>query len=225
MKGRDMKYFADDDEQDRRVRDYRRARDAYDFSLEPRHVALLVVVGMILGVLLFSAGYITGKSQALKGIDVATGPGGGSALVPTPSTGGEPGSDADKPNVDFYDTLGGGGEVTTEEMGSYTPPGTTGGNTKPPTETATGPKPGTETKKVLYFIQMIATKDKKKAEDLVKSLVADGYPAYTKDLGDGTIRVGIKWYNTKEEAEKALKAITGKDKYKNYKPEISTGWP
>jgi cell division septation protein DedD len=223
MKGRDMKYFADDDD-DRRVRDYRRAKDAYDFSLEPRHMALLVVVGMILGVLLFSAGYITGKSQALKGIEVAKGPEGGSALTPTPSTGGEPGSDVGKPNVDFYDTLG-GGEVTTEEMGSYTPPGTTGGTTKPPTDTATGPKPPGETKTVLYFIQMITTKDKKKADDLVKSLAADGYPAYTKDLGDGTTRVGIKWYKTKEEAEKVLKEITVKDKYKNYKPEISTGWP
>ncbi len=70
MKGRDMKYFTDDDDE-RKVRDHRKAREAYEFALEPRHVALLVVVGVILGVLVFSVGYITGKSQTLKGIETA----------------------------------------------------------------------------------------------------------------------------------------------------------
>ncbi len=237
MKGRDMKYFTDDDD-DKRVRDYRKSRDTYDFNLEPRHVALLVVVGVILGVLLFSAGYITGKSQGLKGFEVAKGPAPETNVVPTPSTTENPPTDAGKPNVDFYDTLGGGG-VKTEELGSSkvpqpatgTPKPPTGtpkpptGTPKPPTEVVKAPtKPAEETKTALFFIQMITTKDKKKADDLVKSLKSDGYPAYSKVLPDGTTRVGIKWYKTKAEVEKVLKEITSKDKYKSYKPEIGSGW-
>ncbi len=219
MKGRDMKYFTDDDEK-KGVRDYRKNKEAYEFSLESRHLALLVVVGVIVAVLVFSVGYITGRSQALKGMNVA----GGTDLVPTPSTGMDMVSEGDKPAVNFYDTLG-EGEVTTEEMDSYTPPGTEPETPASPTEVATGPGSGGDEKTILFFIQMIATEDKKKAEDLVSSLKADGYPAYSKDLSDGNTRVGIKWYKTKEEAEKILKEIVAKDKYKSYKPEIGTGWP
>ena len=221
MKGRDMKYFTDDDDE-RKVRDYRRARESYEFSLEPRHVALLAVVGVIVAVLIFSVGYITGKSQALKGTEMAKAPAEETGLVPTPAGSAAP--EGEKPDVNFYDTLGEGG-TKTEELKSYTPPGTAPETAKPPTEVATGPKPSDKTETVFYFIQMISTKDKKKADALVSSLKADGYPAYSKDLGDGTTRVGIKWYKTKEEADKALKAITAKEKYKNYKPEIGTGWP
>jgi len=223
MKGRDMKYFTDDDDE-KRVRDYRKARDTYEFSLEPRHVALLVVVGVILGVLLFSGGYITGKSRGLKGIDVAKGPAPDTTVVPTPSTTGNPPTEAGKPNVDFYDTLG-GGEVKTEELGSSPVPQPAPETPKHPTEVVKAPTPPGDTKTALFFIQMIATKDKKKADALVKSLVGDGYPAYSKLLPDGTTRVGIKWYKTKPEAEKVLKEISAKDKYKSYKPEIGTGWP
>ncbi len=223
MKGRDMKYFTDDDEE-KKVRDYRRNKEAYEFSLESRHMALLVVVGVIVAVLVFSVGYITGKSQALKGIETAKLPGEETNLVPTPS--GDTGtvSEGEKPAVNFYDTLG-EGEVKTEEMNSYVPPGSAPETPKPPTDVATGPKPEDTAKTALYFIQMITTKDKKKAESLVSSLKTDGYPAYSKDLSDGTTRVGIKWYKTKEEAEKTLKEIIAKDKYKSYKPEIGTGWP
>jgi hypothetical protein len=221
MKGRDMKYFTDDDEE-KKVRDYRKNKEAYEFSLESRHMALLVVVGLIVAVLVFSVGYITGKSQALKGIETAGPPGDKTGIVPTPS--GDTVAEGEKPAVNFYDTLG-EGDVPTEEMGSYTPPGTGPETPKPPTDVATGPKPDDAKKTVYYFIQMITTKDKKKAEDLVTSLKKDGYPAYSKDLGDGTTRVGIKWYKTKEEAEKTLKDIAAKDRYKNFKPEIGTGWP
>lgn len=220
MKGRDMKYFTDDDDE-KKVRDYRKSKEAYEFSLESRHMALLVVVGVIVAVLVFSVGYITGKSQALKGIETAGLPA-GEALVPTPS--GETVAEGEIPAVNFYDTLG-EGEVPTEELESYTPPGAPTETPKPPTEVATGPKPDDANKTVLFFIQMITTKDKNKADALVTSLKSDGYPAYSKDLGDGTTRVGIKWYKTKEEAEKALKEIAAKDKYKGYKPEIGTGWP
>jgi hypothetical protein len=223
MKGRDMKYFTDDDDE-RKVRDYRKAKESYEFALEPRHVALLVVVGVIVGVLVFSVGYITGKSQALKGIETAKLPGEETGLVPTPSGDTDKVSEAEKPDVNFYDTLG-GGEVKTEELGSYTQPGTAPETTKPPTDVATGPKPSDKTEAALFFIQMITTKDKKKADALVSSLKTDGYPAYSKDLGDGTTRVGVKWYKTKGEAEKTLKEITAKEKYKSYKPEIGTGWP
>jgi hypothetical protein len=222
MKGRDMKYFTDDDEE-KKVRDYRRNKEAYEFALESRHMALLVVVGVIVAVLVFSVGYITGKSQALKGIETAKLPGEETGLVPTPS--GDTGTvaEGEKPAVNFYDTLG-EGEVKTEEMNSSVPPGSQPETPKPPTDVATAPKPEDAAKTALFFIQMITTKDKKKAEGLVSSLKTDGYPAYSKDLSDGTTRVGIKWYKTKEEAEKTLRAIVAKDKYKNYKPEIGTGW-
>lgn len=220
MKGRDMKYFTDDEEK-KGVRDYRKNKEAYEFSLESRHMALLLVVGAIVAVLVFSVGYITGRSQALKGMDMASLPGEETGLVPTPFGVIDTVAEGERPAVNFYDTLG-EGEIQTEEMGSYVPPGTGPETPVPPTDVATGPKPN-ET--VFFFIQMIATKDKKKAEDLVSSLKADGYPAYSKDLSDGNIRVGIKWYKSKEEAEKTLKEIAAKDKYKSYKPEIGTGWP
>jgi len=222
MKGRDMKYFTDDDEK-KGVRDYRKNKEAYEFSLESRHLALLVVVGAIVAVLVFSVGYITGRSQALKGMETAGLPGEETNLAPTPYGDTEMLSEGEKPAVNFYETLG-EGEVETEEMGSYVPPGTQPETPKPPTDVATGPKPDDKNQTVLFFIQMIATKDKKKAETLVSSLKADGYPAYSKDLSDGNTRVGIKWYKTKEEAEKVLKEIAAKDKYKSYKPEIGTGW-
>jgi hypothetical protein len=223
MKGRDMKYFTDDDDE-KKVREYRKNKEAYEFSLESRHMALLVVVGLIVAVLVFSVGYITGKSQALKGIETAGLPAGDTALVPTPA--GDTVAEGEGPAVNFYDTLG-EGEVPTDEMDSYTPPGggTAPETPKPPTDVATGPKTGDTDKTALFFIQMITTKDKKKAVDLVTSLKSEGYPAYSKDLADGTTRVGIKWYKTKEEAQKTLKEIVAKDKYKNYKPEIGTGWP
>jgi hypothetical protein len=223
MKGRDMKYFTDDDDE-RKVRDYRKAKESYEFSLEPRHVALLAVVGVIVGVLVFSVGYITGKSQALKGLETAKLPPGETGLVATPSVAPNSVSEGEQPDVNFYDTLG-GGEMKSEDLQSYTPPGTQPETAKPPTEVATGPKPSDTNPTVFYFIQMITTNDKKKAEALVSSLKTDGYPAYSKDLGDGTTRVGIKWYKTKDEAEKTLKEITAKEKYKGYKPEIGTGWP
>jgi len=221
MKGRDMKYFTDDDDE-KKVRDYRKNKEAYEFSLESRHMALLVVVAVIVAVLVFSVGYITGKSQALKSVETAALPADETnpALTPEEDTL----SEGEKPAVNFYDTLG-EGEVQTEELDSYTPPGSEPETPTPPTDVATGPKPGDTNPTVLFFIQVITTKDKKKADELVTSLKADGYPAYSKELGDGTTRVGIKWYKTKEEAEKALKEIVARDKYKSYKPEIGTGWP
>jgi hypothetical protein len=228
MKGRDMKYFTDDDEK-KGVRDYRKNKEAYEFSLESRHLALLVVVGAIVAVLVFSVGYITGRSQALKRMNVA---GGGADLVPTPLVGMDTGMDVvaegDKPAVNFYDTLG-EGEVTTEEMESYTPPGTEPETPAlPPTEVATGPGPLTKPD-AFYFIMVTAIKDKKKADELAASLNADGFAnVYTKDVGGGMYRVGIKPYYTQEEANKALtelKTLLAKDKYRalRLEPMISQG--
>jgi len=68
-----MRYFPDENEEKpTAMRDYRKARDSYDFSLEPRHMTLFIVVFLIMAVLLFSIGYVTGRSSALK--EVASAP-------------------------------------------------------------------------------------------------------------------------------------------------------
>ncbi|GEM_PF-3429948 len=76
----------------------------------------------------------------------------------------------------------------------------------------------------LYYIRVYSTKDEKKANKLLKSLKADGYPAYTKEVYGGTIRVGIKWYKTREEALKAMGDLIMDKNYKDYKPELRMGW-
>ena len=199
------------------MRDYRRVRDSYEFSLEPRHVALLTVVAIIVSALLFSVGYMTGHKAALKStdgevVDVAEGiPPDVEDAVMLPGD-----EDADEPELNYDELLGGEeDELPTIEMGSSTP-------TPTPTEdtgTTTPPK------ELLYYIRVITTGDKNKADKLVESLKKDGFDgAYTKKNPDDTYKVGIKWYDSEEEAKKALDEIKGKDTYKAYEPEIATGY-
>lgn len=216
-----MKYFPDDEEEVKSMRDYRRTKNSYEFSVEPRHTALFVVVFLIMGVLLFSVGYLMGRSSVTKEMETA-------ALnkedVATEETEGIP--IAEEPEVNFYETLG-EGEIKTEEIGESTPPITTiEDKTK---EDVAKTTETTGEQKQMYFIQVFSTKDKKKAEGLVKSLKADGYDAYTRESSEGYTRVRIKWFETKEEAEevkKELLSIKGyKDFFINSEPEIRIGMP
>ena len=219
-----MRYFPDENEEKpTAMRDYRKARDSYDFSLEPRHMTLFIVVFLIMAVLLFSIGYVTGRSSALK--EVASAP-----VTETPAEVVGVPPEGETPEVNFYETLGegeGGSEVVipAEEMNPSTP--TTPTEAAPPTDVASPTTTGG--KKYLYFLQIFSTKDKAKAETLLASLKKDGYGAYIKESAEGYYRVRIKWYNTKEEAEKAKKELLAKKQYKDYfinsDPEIRIGEP
>jgi hypothetical protein len=214
-----MKYFPDEEDEVRGMRDYRRARDSYDFSLETRHVALFMVVFLIMAVLVFSVGYMVGRSSAFKEVEIA-------ATTPPEAEPMEEEAiiETEEPEVTFYETLTEEGEIQTEIIGPETPP-ITPVEEGQPEEVATTEEPP----KHLYFIQVFSTKDKEKAEGLVKALKADGYDAYTRESDAGYVRVRIKWFDTKEEAEKAkeeLLSIKGyKDFFINSEPEIRIGIP
>lgn len=216
-----MKYFPDDEEEVKSMRDYRRTKSSYEFSVEPKHTALFVVVFLIMGVLLFSVGYLMGRSSVTKEMETA-------ALekedIKTEETEGIP--IMEEPEVNFYETLG-EGEIKTEEIGASTPP-----ITAPEEKTTEEVAKTTDTtgdQKKMYFIQVFSTKDKKKAEGFVKSLKADGYDAYTRESDAGYTRVRIKWFETKEEAEKVKKELLSikgyKDFFINSEPEIRIGIP
>lgn len=226
-----MRYFPDEEEDTKGMRDYRRVRDTYDFSLEPRHVALLVVVCIVISVLLFSLGYITGRSTALKG---------GVALIGDTDTGDTPPitpltdedihPGGDEPEMTFYDTLGGesdGGMVEEEMTGGVGPTGDsdTSGSGEPE-DIASLPMNGTiDDPDMKYYIRVFATSDPVKAQDLEKSLKALGYGAYTKKVDDETISVRIKWFDSQEEAEEAIEDIVSRDEFSDFTPEIGTGYP
>jgi hypothetical protein len=225
-----MRYFDDEGEDTKGMRDYRRVRDTYDFSLEPRHVALLVVVCIVISVLLFSLGYITGRSTALRGgLAMTEEPSPGETMPITPLTEDEIHPDGEEPPMTFYDTLGGepeDGMVEEEVSGGVAPTGdsdTAGaGDTE---DIASLPIGGADGESDLrYYIRVFATSDPVKAQDLEKSLKALGYGAYTKNVED-TISVRIKWFDTQEEAEKAIEAIVSRDEYSDFTPEVGTGYP
>ncbi|MBN1574571.1 MAG: SPOR domain-containing protein [Deltaproteobacteria bacterium] len=231
MRDNDLRYFPDDD--DDRMRDYRRAKDSYEFSLEPRHLALIVMVAIICGALIFAAGYMTGRSTATKGGGLIAKEGGEEKVFPL-SEGDKEGTEGDtadegkEPKVNFYDTLENGG-ITEEKLGEGENTGDKTGDVTPPKGETPGSKDEvakTETgdDNKLYYIRVFATKDKTKADKLLKSLKADGYPAYIKEVDGGTMSIRIKWYNTKEEALKVMGDLMIDKNYKDYKPEIGTGW-
>ena len=230
MRDNDLRYFPDD-EDDSRMRDYRRAKNNHEFRLESRHIALFVIVAIICGALFFATGYLTGRSSALKGGGIIAK--GDKKDNTIPLSDGDDATDVKEPEVTFYDTLE-KGEMTEEKLGD----GNSGGdgtkgdkNNDVTLPKGDAPKPKDDVAKNttgddgrLYYIRVFATKDKVKADKLLKSLKADGYPAYTKELKDGNIKVGIKWYNTKEEATKAMGDLMMDNNYKDYKPELGMGW-
>jgi sporulation related protein len=236
LRDTDLRYFPDD-EDDERMREYRRAKDNYEFSLEPRHIALFVMVAIISGALLFTTGYMTGKSSALKGGILAKGDETDKTTHPLDEmeTGDkkDDATDNKEPEVNFYDTLD-NGEMTEEKLGDGNGGGDVAkgdknndvtlpkGNTPKPKDDVAKNTTGDTSK--LYYIRVFATKDKVKADKLLKSLKADGYPAYTKELKDGNIKVGIKWYKTKEEATKVMGDLMMDNNYKDYTPELGVGW-
>ena len=219
------------------MRDYRRAKDSYEFSLEPRHMALIVMVAIICGALIFAAGYMTGRSTVLKDGGLTAKKDGGEKVFPLSGgdkggTGGNGAGEGKKPKVNFYDTLENGG-ITEERLGdgggAGDKPGDGAGDVTLPKGKTPGSKDDvaktkTGDEEMLYYIRVFATSDKTKADKLLKSLKADGYPAYTKEVGGGTIRVGIKWYKTREEALKVMGDLMMDKNYKDYKPELGTGW-
>jgi len=226
-----MRYFPDEEEDTKGMRDYRRVRDTYDFSLEPRHVALLVVVCIVISVLLFSLGYITGRSTALKGgIALLDDTGANDTAPIVPLTEDEIHPGGDEPEMTFYDTLGGDpddGMVEEELTGGVAPIGdsdTSGGGE--PGDIASLPMNGTNDDPALkYYIRVFATSDPVKAQDLEKSLKALGYGAYTRNVEDDTISVRIKWFDNQEEAEEAIEDIISRDEFSDFKPEVGTGYP
>jgi len=226
-----MRYFPDEEEDSKGMRDYRRVRDTYDFSLEPRHVALLVVVCIVISVLLFSLGYITGRSTALKGgIALLDDPGAGDTVPITPLTEDDIHPGGDEPEMTFYDTLGGDsddGMMEEELTGGVAPTGDsdTSGSGEPE-DIASLPMNGPDDESELkYYIRVFATSDPVKAQDLEKSLKALGYGAYTKTIEDDTISVRIKWFDTQEEAEEAIEDIVSRDEFSDFTPEVGTGYP
>lgn len=216
-----MKYFPDDEEEVKSMRDYRRTKNSYEFSVEPKHTALFVVVFLIMGVLLFSVGYLMGRSSVTKEMETAALEEEEPAIEETEGI-----PIMEEPEVNFYETLG-EEEIKTEEIGTSTPPITPSGDKTTEEVAKTTGSAGDQ--KTLYFIQVFSTKDKKKAEGLVKSLKADGYDAYTRESDAGYTRVRIKWFETKEEAEKVKKELLSikgyKDFFINSEPEIRIGIP
>jgi hypothetical protein len=235
MRDNDLRYFPDDDD-DHRMRSYRRARDSYEFSLEPRHMALIVMVGLICLAFMFATGYITGRSMALRegGVIAKEGDGGdekGTSLfgIDGEGTEGEGVTEGKKPEVNFYDELG-SGEITEERLGDGDG-GVSGDGAKDVTlPKGDSPEGKDDVAKTttgdgkMYYIRVFATNDKVKADKILKSLKADGYPAYTKELQGGTIRIGIKWYKTKEEALKVMGDLMMDKNYKDFTPELGVGW-
>jgi len=224
-----MRYFDDEGDDTRGMRDYRRVRDTYDFSLEPRHVALLVVVCIVISVLLFSLGYITGRSTALKGgVAMTDEPGPGDTLPITPLTEDEIHPDGEEPPMTFYDTLGEDpedGMVEEELSGGVAPADDSSTSDAGDTEDiASLPIGGADDPELRYYIRVFATSDPVRAQELEKSLKALGYGAYTKNVED-TISVRIKWFDTQEEAEKAIEDIVSVDEFSDFTPEVGTGYP
>jgi hypothetical protein len=229
-----MRYFPDEEEDTKGMRDYRRVRDTYDLSLEPRHVALLVVVCIIISVLLFSLGYITGRSTALRGGVALMGDSGEDDTTPiTPLTEDEihpGGGGEDDPEMTFYDTLGSdpeGGMVEEELTGGVAPIGDSGDSgTGEPTDIASLPTGGGgDESELKYYIRIFATSDPVRAQELEKSLKALGYGAYTRNVEDDTYSVRIKWFDTQEEAEAAIEDIISRDEFSEFTPEVGTGYP
>ncbi|MBN1883433.1 MAG: hypothetical protein JW885_14800 [Deltaproteobacteria bacterium] len=226
-----MRYFPDEEEDTKGMRDYRRVRDTYDFSMEPRHVALLVVVCIVISVLLFSLGYITGRSTALRGGVALTDDTGEGDIIPiTPLTEDEIHPEGDEPEMTFYDTLGGDPDdgMVEEELTGGVGPGDESGS--PETggleDIASLPTGGAgDDPDLKYYIRVFATTDPVKAQDLEKSLKALGYGAYTKKVEDDAISIRIKWFDTQEEAEEAIEDIVSRDEFSDFTPEIGTGYP
>ena len=226
-----MRYFPDDEDDSKGMRDYRRVRDTYDFSMEPKHVAILVVVCIVISVLLFSLGYITGRSTALRGGIAAVDDGGTGETSPiTPLTEDDIHPGGGEPEMTFYDTLGGESDdtIVEEEMtGGVAPAGDSDtSGTGEPTDIASLPMNGSDGDPELkYYIRVFATTDPVKAQELEKSLKALGYGAYTRNVEDDTVSVRIKWFDTQEEAEKAIEDIVSRDEFSEFTPEIGTGYP
>jgi hypothetical protein len=130
----------------------------------------------------------------------------------------------------FYDTLGGdpeGGMVEEELTGGVAPAGDSDTSGTGDTEDiASLPMNGSDDDQDLkYYIRVFATTDPVKAQELEKSLKALGYGAYTRNVEDDTVSVRIKWFDTQEEAEKAIEDIVSRDEFSDFTPEIGTGYP
>lgn len=105
-------------------------------------------------------------------------------------------------------------EVTLDTSPALTPSGPESGSpTRPqpkpekPNALPQPPKEPTPQSQGQFVIQIIATNQKAKALDLVKTLKSKGFPAYDETLPKGMFRVLVGPYATKEEARTSLRMM------------------
>jgi len=217
------------------MRNIRRIREKFEFSLDGRQVSLLFFLIILLIGLSFSIGVMYGKGlRKIEKPEISVKEEQPPAVVvepaqPAPES--QPGSvvkeESSGKEYTFYDAL-------TKET---PPPGIEGGTKEqsgvvipPPEEkkpveekvmpeqkTPEAPPVSSEVSamsKGEYAIQVVAYNDREKARSMVKKLKSRGFNAFVEEGragGKRVFRVKIGYYKTRDDAEKAVKELKKKE--------------
>ena len=149
---------------------------------------------LVAGVLLIAA--LLGAFQLGRAVERWGAPSRASATRPDPLANVEPQADDADEKLTFFDTLSGSGKEAEPKREAAKP--ATGASPTPPVAAGSGP----------WFVQVFVGRDRASAEEVVRTLRAQGYPVRTdatQEGGSGSLyKVRVGGFATRESAEAAV---------------------
>ena len=191
----------------------------HEIQLSGKQLVFLFMAMTVILVVTFLSGILVGRAVGTEEPQASVIATTDDPESETPASDAPPPAEPDPPSFTFDDRLRGSGSAPKEELKPTVPPDPTPPPAEPepvpqkapeePTaDVPTSGRPGT------WFLQLSALSNRAAAADMVRSLVAKGYPAYLQEpSGDALYRVRIGRYRDRSEAEKIAARLKKEDKF------------